>query len=132
MKFIKDLMDNGLTLDPASFIQILWSLLIDCILIIKSSFFCLSNGIWNKKVLKVKCHLYLNLNFFIFSLFESIALYVYFKKKTILRSKCPPKKYSLGIFFINSILFGFDVNFYFKYLLSSNRFFPTQIDIGWN
>lgn len=28
--------------------------------------------------------------FLIFSLFESIALYVYLKK-TILRSKCPPK-----------------------------------------
>lgn len=81
------------------------------------------------KSFESKMSLISEFEFLIFSLFESIALCVYLKK-TILRSKCPPKKYSLGIFFINSILFGFDVNFYFKYLLSSNRFFPTQIDIG--
>lgn len=117
-----------MTLDPASFIQILWSLLIDCILIIKASCFCLSNGIWNKNVLKVKCHLYLNLNFFIFSLFESIALYVYLKKKLFCVVNVPQKIFTGYIFYINSILFGFDVNFYFKYLLSSNRFFP---DTNW-
>lgn len=62
--------------------------------------------------------------FFIFSLFESIALYVYLKKKLFCVVNVPPKIFIEFIFFINSILFGFDVNFYFKYLLSSNRFFP--------
>lgn len=70
----------GWPFDPASFIQILWSLLIDCILIIKSSCFCLSNGIWNKKVLKVKCHLYLNLNF-LFSVYLNRLLYMFILKK---------------------------------------------------
>lgn len=64
----------------------------------------------------------------IFSLFKLITFYL---KKTVCVVNVPPK-YSLGIFFINSILFGFDIYFYFKYLLSSNRFFPTQIDIDWN
>lgn len=68
-------MDNGLTRDQASFIQILWSVLIDCIL------YCFAwVTVFEIKSFESKMSLISEFEFLIFSLFESIALCVYLKK----------------------------------------------------